>query len=50
MASKLKSLQALKIVEIHSPDAFIKNNSDTDIDSKIEHIADGKMVQCMEAS
>ena len=50
MALKLKSLQALKIVETHSPDAFIKNNSDTDIDNKMEHIADGKMVQCMEES
>ena len=43
VALKLKSLQALKIVETHNPDAFIKNNSDTDIDNKMEHIADGKI-------
>ena len=41
MALKLKSLQALKTVETHIPDAFIKNNSDTDIDNKMDHIADG---------
>ena len=41
---KLKSdLKALKIVETHNPDAFIKNNSDTDIDNKMEHIAIGKI-------
>ena len=43
MALKLNSLQTLKIVETHSPDAFIKNNSDTDIDNKIKQIADGKI-------
>ena len=35
VALKLKSLQALKIVETHNPDAFIKNNFDTDIDNKM---------------
>ena len=38
IALKLKSLQALKIVERITPDAFIKNNSDTDIDNKMEHV------------
>ena len=42
MALKLNSLQALKIVETHNPDAFIKNNSDTDIDSNMEQITDGR--------
>ena len=41
MALKLKYLQALKIVETHNPDAFIRNNSDTE--NKMEHIADGKI-------
>ena len=43
VALKLKYLQALKIVETHNPDAFIRNNSDTDIENKMEHIADGKI-------
>ena len=43
VALKLKSLQALKIVETHNPDALIKSNSDTDIDNKMEHIAYGKI-------
>ena len=40
---KLKYLQALKIVETHNPDAFIRNNSDTDIENRMKHIADGKI-------
>ena len=36
-------LKALKIVETQNPDAFIKKNSDTDIDNKMEHVADGKI-------
>ena len=43
MALKLKYLQALKIVETHNPDAFIRNKSDTDIENKMEHIADGNI-------
>ena len=43
VASELKSLQALKIVETHNPDVLIKSNFATDIHSKTEHIADGKI-------
>ena len=43
MALKLKYLQALKTVETHNPDAFIRNSSDTDIENMMEHIADGKI-------
>ena len=43
MALKLNSLQALKIVGTHNPDAFIKNNSDTYIDNRMKQIADGKI-------
>ena len=40
LSLKLKSFQALKVVETHNPDMFIKSNSDTETDSKMKQIDD----------
>ncbi len=43
LSLKLKSLQALKVIETHNPFMFIKNNSDREIESKMQQIKDDKI-------
>ena len=43
LSLKLKFLQALKVVQTHNPDMFIRSNSDTEIDSNMQQIEDDKI-------